>query len=189
MRFIFGVRGIPGDLVDGPGVRRVHACSGGVFPFRFGGQAIPVSVVGGVQLGDKCLGFELAYGFNRTVVSFDAARIRLHQGGPLSLGDFVLPDLKALRDLDAMPGTLVGIAEVVARGATHHELTGWDFDEFHARCFRDRPILCTQAVAECRNDCEGSTNEDRYPLFHESSPMDEAYSSLFIRGEFSESVC
>jgi hypothetical protein len=155
-------------LIEWTGIRGIRAGARRVLPLRFGGQAVPVAVVSSVKLCDEFLGFQLAYRLNWTRFSFVAAGISPHDSHPLPLCDFVLPDFETLRNFDTMPRILVRSTLVVAWGASHHEFTGSDLDEFHAECIFGRLLraLCANAVSDQDQSGEGDNGNQLDALFH-----------------------
>ena len=157
MRLLVGVLGHPGVLPQLVGaakvVRALGSGAAGIFPFRFGRQAvavrrviaIPVNglfVVAGFQALEQralvaiALGIAPAHPLHR----FLGAILPMGRVGQLGLGKLLVRHLKLVHEkraqLDLMRRRLVSVAAVAA----HDELTPRQIDHLHAglRCDKDR---------------------------------------------------
>src|SRR5437870_380457 len=90
-----------------------------------------ISTLPAVQLCQKVLTIVPAHSLNWTVRTLEVGRIAAHHGLPLRLCHFISSKFKPVRDPHAVRRFLAVIAFFIAVRTTHHELAGWDADEFH----------------------------------------------------------
>jgi hypothetical protein len=121
---------IPGVGVQAPGVTpktigRGGTSARGIFPLRLGGQAILAPSFSGVQGAYELLHIVPGDALDRVVRARKAARIRPHDGYPLSLSDGIFPQGEGLTD-----GHLTPLAPALC---SHAVRPGRNQDELHAQ--------------------------------------------------------
>jgi hypothetical protein len=104
----------------------------GVFPFRFGREAIMVSVLFVIEGFAKLLRVFPAHAFDGKIRAPGIARIGGHHRFILGLRHLEFAQLKRPSNRNLMQRLFVGVAFTISSGTAHHEAAGRNADEVHA---------------------------------------------------------